>query len=391
METLAQLSGEVVTIGVDPTRGRAAACTSALDAAVLDDGGLHRGGSALVRSALEGYKGSWSSDVGAAFVGGRLYLNVGAYELPGGGTTAILALDLNAGTVQEIARERAGFYRGRACPPVGVADRFVLVETFDGEAAGLAAFERPDHVRHEILRLEIEADGEDARVVRPLIAAAALSPSDRRLFLVTDDPDNLDGNRVLALALGADCRALVPPETLLRVVEEPYAPCIGGACVNPHTGEAACLMYASEWERFVPIARLPEEGDPIPVADLHLVRPGAAPRRLDVLGRLGTNAAFYDRESEAPNLPHVFRIGFDFGGARAEVTPLIALGPDRYLVGLFRGTLLAIRTDTGEHATVHHFDAPITALAAGLAAGKALVGLADGGVYALGVDVPRAS
>jgi hypothetical protein len=68
------------------------------------------------------------------------------------------------------------------------------------------------------------------------------------------------------------------------------------------------------------------------------------------------------------------------------VTPLIALGPDRYLVVLFRGTLQTIRTDTGEHRIVHHFDWPITALAAGAGPGEALVGLADVSLYR--VEVP---
>jgi hypothetical protein len=68
------------------------------------------------------------------------------------------------------------------------------------------------------------------------------------------------------------------------------------------------------------------------------------------------------------------------------VTPLIALGPARYLVALFRGMLQTIRTDTGEHTAVHHFDSPITALAAGTTPGEALVGLADGSLYR--VEVP---
>jgi hypothetical protein len=55
------------------------------------------------------------------------------------------------------------------------------------------------------------------------------------------------------------------------------------------------------------------------------------------------------------------------------------------LVALFRGTLQTIRTDTGEHRIVHHFDWPITALAAGTRPGEDLVGLADGSLYSVAV------
>ena len=337
MEKLAALNGEVVTIAVDPARGRVVACTSDCNAAVLEHDEPSEDSASLVRSALEGMKADWSPDLHAAFIAGRLYLTFGSFELKGGGHSALLVVDLDAGTTAEVHRDADGFYTGRVSPPVGVDDRFVLVETFDGEASKLVAFELPGLKRRDVLRLEIQ-DAE-LGLVRPVVAAMALVPAGRRLYLVTTDPDNCDGNRLLHVDLDADCLPLGPPETLVREKWEPYSPCIGGACANPATGEAACLMYASEWEKFVPIARLPEQGDSLPAADLHLARPGVAPRRLDVLGYLGTNVAFYDREADAPNLPQRFRIRFDFAEAGAEVTPLIALGPDRYLVALFRGTL----------------------------------------------------
>ncbi len=212
-------------------------------------------------------------------------------------------------------------------------------------------------------------------------------PARRRLYLAALDPDNRDGNRLLALTLDADGRPPGPPETLLRLKETPYSPVIGGLCANPHNGEAACLMFASEWEGFVPITRMPREGDPLPVAVLHLVRPGSEPRRLDVLGYLETNLTFYDREHEVPSLPHRFR--FDFAGAQTEVTPLLALGPSRYLATLFRGTLLDLRTDAGTQAVVAQFEPSITALSAGLAPGTALVVLAEGALHE--VDLPTAS
>ena len=65
METLAALNGEVLTIAVDPARGRVVACTSDCDAAVLEHGGPGEASSALVRSALESMKASWSPDLHA--------------------------------------------------------------------------------------------------------------------------------------------------------------------------------------------------------------------------------------------------------------------------------------------------------------------------------------
>jgi len=239
MEKLAALNGEVVTIAVDPARGRVVACTSDCNAAVIEHDEPGEDSASLVRSALESMKADWSPDLHAAFIAGRLYLTFGSFELKGGGHSALLVVDLDAGTTAEVHRDADGFYTGRVSPPVGVDDRFVLVETFDGEASKLVAFELPGLKRRDVLRLEIQ-DAE-LGLVRPVVAAMALVPAGRRLDLVTTDPDNCDGNRLLHVDLDADCLPLGPPETLVREKWEPYSPCIGGACANPATGEAACL------------------------------------------------------------------------------------------------------------------------------------------------------
>src|SRR5262249_34054030 len=188
MEKLAALNGEVVTIAVDPARGRVVACTSDCNAAVLEHDEPSEDSASLVRSALEGMKADWSPDLHAAFIAGRLYLTFGSFELKGGGHSALLVVDLDAGTTAEVHRDADGFYTGRVSPPVGVDDRFVLVETFDGEASKLVAFELPGLKRWDVLRLEIQ-DAE-LGLVRPVVAAMALVPAGRRLYLVTTDPDN---------------------------------------------------------------------------------------------------------------------------------------------------------------------------------------------------------
>src|SRR4051794_23923624 len=122
MEKLAALNGEVVTIAVDPGRARVVACTSDCDAAVLEAGGPSEASTSLVRSALESVKANWSPDLDAAFIAGRLYLTFGSFELKGGGHSALLAVDLDAGTTAEIYRDTDGFFTGRVSPPVGVDD-----------------------------------------------------------------------------------------------------------------------------------------------------------------------------------------------------------------------------------------------------------------------------
>lgn len=412
MNVLAELSGEVIALVVQPEKGRVVACTHRTDATVMT---LAKDGQAIVDEPATTFLRTVLKDlcpendaleVRAEFIGSLLYLTVTGYTLGDEGSgAATLALDLDAQTVRQLWRGAEGAYFGMSYPasPVGVGDRFVLTHAYEEETSRVLAFTSGAEEGRILLRLGPEVDGvpvgtpdpeaddtedesedEGEGACLPGISQLLVGPDRSHLFLVTYDPDNWDGNRIRSLALDADCQAAGPLETLVCVKWTPYSPMIGGACVNPYSGEVACLMYASEWETFVPVSQLPQEGDLLPVADLYLAHPDSEVpwRRVDVCGKLGVNMAFYDREADAPNLPHNFRVSWDFDNAGHEVTTLIALDPNTYLIGLFGGTLLTLRTDTGDHTTVHQFDpgTSITALKAGLTLGTALVGLTNGHV-----------
>ena len=392
-ETVANLNGEVVVLAHQADRRRVLAVTDLGDVSVLD----FRNAGDAAGSRVDGEAAAWVRsvvdevtersapiDVSAGFVGPWLILAVAWNRIGHGWTVATLALDPGEKSARDLMRTEG--YSGGPSRPVGVAGgRFVVVDSSDeGYTTIVNAFALPQFERHEVLRLDDDPDG-----LRPTLAGRdglLYDPAAHRLFLVTVDPDNWDGNRILSVPLDADCRPGADgPKTLVCVKVEPYSPRIGGACVNPFTGEVACVMYSSEWEGVVPVARLPERGDLISVADLYVVRPGGNPRRFDVRGALGVNATLYEREADAPNVPDRFRFTFDFGGARSEVTPVVALGPDAYVIGLFGGSLVKLSTATGAQERVYAFDSPITALAPGAEPDSVLVGLATGAVVAVPV------
>ncbi|MBC8137195.1 MAG: hypothetical protein H8F28_15045 [Fibrella sp.] len=398
------LNGEIVAVASEPTRRWVVAFSTESDVKVLtfpEEGPPVEDAqaSALTRAALNGLTERTPS-VRAEFLRDTLCVGINHFQLNGGGTSAVLAVDLATSEVRELCRFDGLF----TTPPiVAIDDRFVLAGVYEDQeqtedwVGSVRVFDLSNRTQHELLRLDFEKDGvavpvgadtdEDAdwEGVRPLISHLAYAPPARRLYLVTQDPDQGEGNRIRAVTLDMDCRAVGVPEPLLHEIWEPYSPVVGGACASPHRDEAVAVMYASEWEKFVPISAMPGESDFLPAADLHVARAGEPARRLAVLGQLGVNIAFYDREAEAPNLPDRFRIHFDFGNAGSEVTPVIALGPDRYLIALFGGTLTEINIETGKQSVVERFGEPITALQNGFDPGTVFVGLVTGEFFTVAV------
>ncbi|MBC7808965.1 MAG: hypothetical protein H7145_22760 [Akkermansiaceae bacterium] len=403
---ITELNGEVEAIATRQGERRLIVVLTDEDARVLVSDGDEAfaedtGASAFLRSLLSGLSEDTPA-LRAEFVGDILCLSVNSSQLTSGGTSVVLAVDLATQEVRELVRVDSLF----TIPAiVGVDDRFLLVGVYedasqsDGRVARVMAFDLANRTEYEILRLDYEKDGvavpdagdatgEDDgewEGVRPLITHLTYASAARRLYLVTLDPDQGEGNRICAVTLDENCRLIGDPELLLHEICEPYSPIVGGACASPYRDEVVAVMYASEWEKFVPISSMPGESDFLSAADLHVVRSGEPPRRLAVLGQLGINIAFYDREAEAPNLPNRFRIRFDFDGAGNEVTPVIPLDQNRYLIALFGGTLTEINADTGAQSVVHRFGKPITALQSGFDSRSVFVGLATGEFFTITV------
>lgn len=404
MGQIAELNGEIVAIAVQREQRMLVAFSTESDVKVL---ALPEGegqpvedaqSSAFIRAALSRLTERTPS-VRAEFVGSVLCVSINHLPLHGGGTSAVLAFDLAKEEVRELIRFDGLF----TTPPLdGVDDRFLLVgvyedkEQTDDWIGSVVAFDLASGTQHELLRLDLEKDGiavpvgedtdeDDWQGVRPLITHLAYAPTARRLYIVTLDPDQGEGNRIRAVALDTDCRVVSTLEPLLHEIWRPYSPVVGGVCASSYRDEAVAVMYASEWENFVPISSMPGESDFLPSADLHIARSGETPRRLDVLGQLGVNIAFYDREAEAPNLPDRFRIHFDFGNAGSEVTPIIPLDPNRYLLALFGGSVIKINTETNVQTVVDQFDKSITALQLGLDKNSAFIGLENGELFSVGV------
>ncbi len=393
MEPIAQLQGEVVSIAVSPD-GRVAVGTNRGDACILtgisEEETVDMQATAFVCSLVDVAQGKMV-EIRATWAGSRLCLLVAGDPFGCKVGRTLRVLDLEQQTARELWRIGGDEYIGLIiCDPVVVGSQAFIAgfQEAGGYVQGVSLADEEGAEPFGVVQLKVESDGvplnnpdEEEEGILPIINHLLAHEPTGRLFLLTIDDGNCDGNRIRTVTLGEDGKASDYPATLFHIDIEPYPPVMGGACVNFYTGEAACAMYMSEHETFVPIAQIPQEGDWLPCADLYTVEPGEEAHHFAIKGRLGHNIAFYDREADAPNLPHNFRICWEFGNAGNEVTPVVATGPNTYAVALWLGTLLQIDTDTGEQTHLHDFDEPITALGFSPVTNRVYVGLSSGEVY----------
>jgi hypothetical protein len=377
---VARLGGAVNCIAIDRGRRRVLAWTLLGDIACLaatDGGGwaTDRRAAAFYRSALTRFVARDDPvTAGAVFAGGTLYLTLaveGGLKGDPDHWSVALAADPSRRSVRALAR---GAYTNQDPPdPTVVGRRFALV----GFGNGVMAVELPSGRSHWVGDPESLAD----EYLAP--GGVMYSPSNHRLVVhrvTMQGPGSID---VYELTRGCRVKSRTGRVVGRRERDRhPYERAVfAGDCLNPHTGELAYLVVQQQ----LPLSNEPKGGPTVRFADLYVGPPAGPARRYAVAGEVGVNVGPFDEERYRKYAvdeciaadPH-----------RVFVRPL---GPDRYLLGLFGGTLCVREPRAGRQATLYRLPSGITALKAGFDPGSYFVGLADGALLRArvpSVDVP---